>query len=108
MCLFICTYSRTVVSATFWGIVSGLKGFLRPGAFTVGYQGKEGLLRSSVEFFLEMSEWSFLPSTFALYLKTQRPRVPVVAHWLTNPTRNYEVSGSIPSLPQRVKDPVLL
>ena len=33
--------------------------------------------------------------------------VPVVAQWLTNPTRNYEVSGSIPDLTQWVKDPVL-
>ena len=33
--------------------------------------------------------------------------VPVVAQWLMNPTRNYEVVGSIPGLAQCVKDPVL-
>ena len=33
--------------------------------------------------------------------------VPVVAQWLTNPTRNPEVVGSIPGLPQWVKDLVL-
>ena len=30
--------------------------------------------------------------------------VPVVAQWLTNPTRNQEVSGLIPGLTKRVKD----
>ena len=34
--------------------------------------------------------------------------VPVVAQWLTNPTRNHEVSGSIPALAQWVKDLALL
>ena len=34
-------------------------------------------------------------------------RVPVVAHWLTNPTRNHEVVGSIPGLAQWVNNPAL-
>ena len=33
--------------------------------------------------------------------------VPVVAQWLTNPTRNHEVAGSVPALAQWVKEPVL-
>ena len=33
--------------------------------------------------------------------------VPVVAQWLTNPTRNHEVAGLIPGPTQWVKDPVL-
>ena len=33
--------------------------------------------------------------------------VPVVAQWLTSPTGNHEVSGSVPALAQWVNDPVV-
>ena len=33
--------------------------------------------------------------------------VPVVAQWLTNPTKNHEVASSIPGLAQGVGDPAL-
>ena len=34
--------------------------------------------------------------------------VPVMAQWLTNPTRYHEVRGSVPALAQWVNDPALL
>ena len=33
---------------------------------------------------------------------------PVVEQWLTNPTRNHEVAGSVPALVQWVNVPALL
>jgi len=33
--------------------------------------------------------------------------VPVVAQWLTHPTRNHEVAGSVPALAQWVNNPAL-
>ena len=36
--------------------------------------------------------------------KRGRPGVPVVAQWLTNPTRNHEVAGSVPALAQWVNN----
>ena len=46
-------------------------------------------------------------SLFYMSLKIRVVGVPVVAQWLTNPTRNHEVAGSVPALAQWVNDPVL-
>jgi len=47
--------------------------------------------------------WNAGPSMQWLLLE-----FPIVAQWLTNPTRNHEVVGSIPDLAQWVKDLALL
>ena len=47
----------------------------------------------------EGAEWRW-----GLWSKIRAWGVPVVAQWLTNPTRNHEVSGSVPALAQWVKD----
>ena len=50
-----------------------------------------------------------LPFTFN-YIACDRKLglgVPVVAQWLTNPTRNHDIASSISDLAQWLKDPVL-
>ena len=51
---------------------------------------------------MNMWVWNHWPS-----VKTKQLGAPVVVQWLTTPTRNREVSGSIPGLAQWVKDPAL-
>ena len=44
------------------------------------------------------------PYAAGVALKRPKEGVPVVAQWLTNPTRNHEVAGWIPGLAQWVND----
>ena len=39
--------------------------------------------------------------------KNKTSGVPIVVQWLTNPTGNHEVEGSVHALAQWVKDPAL-
>ena len=44
---------------------------------------------------------------FQKFYLTNSSGVPVVAQWLTNPTGNHEVAGSVPALDQWVNNPAL-
>ena len=46
-----------------------------------------------------------LPYALGAALKSKKKKkVPIVAQWLTNPTRNHEVTGLVPALAQWVKN----
>ena len=46
-------------------------------------------------------------TTKKILFKTPTFRVPVVAQWLTNPTRNHDVAGSTPGLARGAEGPAL-
>ena len=50
-------------------------------------------------------DWEFGVSRCKLFHLEWIGGVPVVAQWLTNPTRNHEVAGLVPALAQWVNDP---
>ena len=56
---------------------------------------------------IEKMNGPFTRTEIETVIKKLPTGVPVVEQWLTNPTRNHEVVGSIPGLAQWVKDPAL-
>ena len=62
-----------------------------------------GLLRSFLSSHTALGMWTVL-FTCISFLSLKNIRSSCVARWLTNPSRNREVVGSIPSLAQWVKD----
>ena len=56
---------------------------------------------------MEKNEIRILPNTIHKNKLKMDYGVPVVAQWLTNPTRNHEVVGSVPALALWVNDPAL-
>ena len=71
---------------------------LGPGPWAAG-DGTGQQLTCHLCFFLTLVPWAPLRMVIT--------GVPIVAHWLTNPTRNHEVASLIPGLAQWVKDPAL-
>ena len=54
-------------------------------------------------FFISVANFPFVQGD-KLGVEKSLSGVPVVVQWLTNPTRNHEVAGSIPALAQQVND----
>ena len=65
------------------------------------------MLKTSSNLLHVHTEWFTDEMMFLGFDSKPSGEVPVVAQWLTNPTRNHEVDGSVPALAQWVDDPAL-
>ena len=65
--------------------------------FTIAKTWKQPKCQSTVE---SIKIWNIYVMGYYSVIKKSEKGVPVMAQWLTNPTRNHEVAGSIPGLAQ--------
>ena len=74
------------------------------GSETLGYMTPTSIVLANLFYSLYCTEFC---CQFQINLHEEQIGVPVVAQWLTDPTRNHEVVGSIPALAHWVNDPAL-
>ena len=78
--------------------------FSKVARYKVNFQNSVAFLHTNNEI-LEKEYKNIIP--FKIAPQKIKYGVPVVAQWLTNPTRNHEVAGSVPGLAQWVDNPAL-
>ena len=72
--------------------------------FLRGFEDLKAIMVNPIDFVSYSQNISTGAPLFLVTLKINWYGVPVVAQWLTNPTRNHEVVGLIPGFDQWVKD----
>ena len=96
--------SRHMFFWTFWNLVIGSRSFVRICVFVLCDSLKSDDFQQKAH--VCSSFFHFVSSCGCSRIFLLKG-VPIVVQWLTNPSRNHEVAGSIPGLAQWVRDPVL-